>query len=867
MDDILNTTQNHSIFIIKNTLGWWRGILKGKEGVFPSNFVQVIEANIPPILPPDTSKPSSIIAAQQNKLGSLFAGKSSKPTSLSTNSLNSNHSNNSNNNILTSSSNSNSIMNSNTQDTSAAGLSYPIPGGMLPPVGGTPPGNSAEDGSGERRPKPIRGVGFGDIFAANAGTGGAKLRLPGGMNATERSSTMQSSTLSKSIPKKPPPPTPTSVNNDATNGNTAAPALPPKPANQFSSHGNSLQHSRMLPTPHGHQSMTTNSSPQSQSMMSSLQQMPSAGKPRERARVIYAYDAQNGDELTLAVDDIINVLDKDIEDVGWWKGELRGKIGVFPDNFVQLIEELDLPPAVSGSDTVNPDGSWITNNRNSNTSLPSGQPTSGADGFIGAGVAAGRLKSVFATTPKGFSKELENNLEKQQQHNSNSAVSFLSLKRNKLSSGPAVQHDPSEEGIETASASAKTSGSSDLTGSGEAQSPTKLNHMTVNRAKGPTRRPPSNFLNKKSSLDQSPPSLPGKTNGRLSEGAGASLTSNSTSQTNHDTPPLSSLPPVPPSSSTVTAGAPISSSVLSAQQATSNMSSSLLGSRMSAPVTTDSGGVFKSSSSLENIVDEPSVGRLHNNNVTPSSNSNHHATPKTTQRASQSVMSATGGQDKDTTKTPAWMVELRNKKAATENKRDTPSLVDNSKRVIEREISPVKGQSGQEVGSTSAPIEATITSNGSSSGGDQNGSTLTPTINTTKQPSVAGHQLAQNSNNSSVTQKTNTNNNNNHPHHHNQLGTATTATSSVDIAQLAKQISKDVTGEISELREEVRMLRDDLKEMGELRDAVNSMKIELKACQSATENQKRYIKDLVNNLADERKKIAAMQTELERNLK
>ena len=28
-----------------------------------------------------------------------------------------------------------------------------------------------------------------------------------------------------------------------------------------------------------------------------------------------------------------------MEDKGWWKGELDGKVGVFPDNFVKLLPQ------------------------------------------------------------------------------------------------------------------------------------------------------------------------------------------------------------------------------------------------------------------------------------------------------------------------------------------------------------------------------------------------------------------------------------------------------------------------------------------------------------------------------------------------
>lgn len=63
---------------------------------------------------------------------------------------------------------------------------------------------------------------------------------------------------------------------------------------------------------------------------------------RELCRVLFAYAPANDDELKLGEGDIITILSKDLPDKGWWKGELRGRVGVFPDNFVVL-----LPPEVS----------------------------------------------------------------------------------------------------------------------------------------------------------------------------------------------------------------------------------------------------------------------------------------------------------------------------------------------------------------------------------------------------------------------------------------------------------------------------------------------------------------------------------------
>lgn len=54
-------------------------------------------------------------------------------------------------------------------------------------------------------------------------------------------------------------------------------------------------------------------------------------------RVMFPYDAVNDDELTLKEGDVITLISRDGQDMGWWRGELNGRIGVFPDNFVQIV--------------------------------------------------------------------------------------------------------------------------------------------------------------------------------------------------------------------------------------------------------------------------------------------------------------------------------------------------------------------------------------------------------------------------------------------------------------------------------------------------------------------------------------------------
>ncbi|XP_069368203.1 SH3 domain-containing kinase-binding protein 1 isoform X5 [Paralichthys olivaceus] len=61
-------------------------------------------------------------------------------------------------------------------------------------------------------------------------------------------------------------------------------------------------------------------------------------KGREQCKVLFPYEAQNEDELAIKEGEIINIITKECADAGWWMGEIGGRQGVFPDNFVKLLE-------------------------------------------------------------------------------------------------------------------------------------------------------------------------------------------------------------------------------------------------------------------------------------------------------------------------------------------------------------------------------------------------------------------------------------------------------------------------------------------------------------------------------------------------
>ncbi|TRY93141.1 hypothetical protein DNTS_021107 [Danionella cerebrum] len=65
------------------------------------------------------------------------------------------------------------------------------------------------------------------------------------------------------------------------------------------------------------------------------------GKVKEYCKAIFSYEATNEDELDLKEGEVVLILSKDTGEPGWWRGEVNGKEGVFPDNFTTLLPETD----------------------------------------------------------------------------------------------------------------------------------------------------------------------------------------------------------------------------------------------------------------------------------------------------------------------------------------------------------------------------------------------------------------------------------------------------------------------------------------------------------------------------------------------
>nr|XP_019947312.1 PREDICTED: CD2-associated protein isoform X1 [Paralichthys olivaceus] len=77
--------------------------------------------------------------------------------------------------------------------------------------------------------------------------------------------------------------------------------------------------------------------------MTDLQRADGDGKSKakEYCKVTFAFEASNEDELSLKEGDLIHILSKDTGEPGWWRGEIGGKDGVFPDNFVVMVSETE----------------------------------------------------------------------------------------------------------------------------------------------------------------------------------------------------------------------------------------------------------------------------------------------------------------------------------------------------------------------------------------------------------------------------------------------------------------------------------------------------------------------------------------------
>lgn len=69
-------------------------------------------------------------------------------------------------------------------------------------------------------------------------------------------------------------------------------------------------------------------------------------------RALYQFDGTNPDDLSFNADDIISAVPGSADDGDWLQGELNGKIGWFPKNFVEILQGDGAVPAASANTTA-----------------------------------------------------------------------------------------------------------------------------------------------------------------------------------------------------------------------------------------------------------------------------------------------------------------------------------------------------------------------------------------------------------------------------------------------------------------------------------------------------------------------------------
>lgn len=211
---------------------------------------------------------------------------------------------------------------------------------------------------------------------------------------------------------------------------------------------------------------------------------------REQARVKYSYTAQNDDELSMKKGEIITIICKDNEDIGWWKGELNGRIALFPDNFVEIIKQPSQPSLAIPSTTTlgsstsseikkikKPDRSNNSENSADSISSTSTEPSSLTSVVHGSSNKSKNTKPV--TLVKDISKDQVKDIVKDQ---------IKDIAKDQVKDDNATLLSPSnDDSLNDSTDEALSLGNN-----------SKLEHLTKNRPKIPSnsRRPPSLYFPK-----------------------------------------------------------------------------------------------------------------------------------------------------------------------------------------------------------------------------------------------------------------------------------------------------------------------------------------------------------------------------------
>ncbi|CAG7836213.1 unnamed protein product [Allacma fusca] len=218
---------------------------------------------------------------------------------------------------------------------------------------------------------------------------------------------------------------------------------------------------------------------------------------REVARCFYPYAAQNEDELELQEGDIVTIISKSCEDEGWWRGELRGKTGLFPDNFVKIIPPSELQTSTNTSTTkITAQGEAPIPAAKKEPPPP---PADSADGAVGSkSKDVGTKKLTSTREPPSGPPPPKPITPTSPMSSANLGFSYLPAVSVKLTGkkDSLVKRDQ-------LNSSTEDSAGNELTEFNAIERNEKqLNHLTAKRAKAPKRRPPSTLLPRESENEE-----------------------------------------------------------------------------------------------------------------------------------------------------------------------------------------------------------------------------------------------------------------------------------------------------------------------------------------------------------------------------
>ncbi|XP_048883022.1 SH3 domain-containing protein 21 isoform X2 [Brienomyrus brachyistius] len=211
----------------------------------------------------------------------------------------------------------------------------------------------------------------------------------------------------------------------------------------------------------------------------------------ECCQVMFDYKSVLDDELDLKKGDIVTIISKDSEDEGWWEGELNGRRGYFPDNFVMVLTVPHLPGAMS-----QPPARQSPEKPPGETEPPPVEKAPHQDGTD--------------LVPPGQGREDKTTGSMKQRKAPPPPV------KDKPSWPPQIKTNGEQSPSSPKPAEEKKEKDVDQFDNVNV-SPAKLNHPTANRAKPPHRRPPTNLHSPSSptgdpeqaEFDMAPKKLPG----------------------------------------------------------------------------------------------------------------------------------------------------------------------------------------------------------------------------------------------------------------------------------------------------------------------------------------------------------------------